>query len=56
MRFAAEKYDPKEFKNNFKHLTNTSIAKYSKEFETCEIEGAIWLYDDLLKYLKELTG
>ena len=51
-RFAAEKYDAKDFKNNFQHLTNTAIAKFSTEFETCEIEGALWLNTQLEKYLK----
>ena len=53
LRFGAEDYDINEFYNKFvafvninyfrfAHLTNNSIAKYSKKFETSEIEGNMW--------------
>ena len=42
VRFGAEEYDINEFYNRFAHLTNNSIGKYSKKFETSEIEGNMW--------------
>lgn len=33
IRFCAEDYSVDNLKNNFQHLTNNSIAKFSKYFE-----------------------
>ena len=41
IRFAAEDYDMKNTKNKFSHLTNNSIAKYSKNDDN-RIPGNMW--------------
>jgi hypothetical protein len=41
-RFSAENYNADNVNNLYSHLTNNSIAKYSKNFDNSEIEGNMW--------------
>lgn len=55
VRFAAEDYEEKQW-SKFSHLTNNSIAKYSKHFDTSEIEGNMWTCTQLGEFFKDITG
>ncbi len=52
IRFGAEDYNIEDINNLFSHLTNNSIAKYSKNFFDNKIEGNMWDIEMLKEYLK----
>ena len=52
IRFAAEDYEMGTLKNKFMHLTNNSIAKYSKQWKESHIEGNMWDTKMLNDHLK----
>ena len=56
VRFAAEDYEYNKVGNKFSHLTNNSIAKYSKSDEAKIIDGNMWDVNQFNDYLKGLTG
>jgi tubulin monoglycylase TTLL3/8 len=56
IRFSAIDYDPKEVSNKFIHLTNNSIAAYSKEFDSSHIKGNMFFQSEFEQFLKETTG
>ena len=56
IRFAAEDYEYNKVGNKFSHLTNNSIAKYSKSDEAKIIDGNMWDVNQFNDYLKGLTG
>lgn len=37
-------------------MTNNSIAKYSSQFYSSEIEGLMWSQEQFVEYLRNLTG
>jgi len=55
IRFAAEDYEDGKIGNKFAHLTNNSIAKYSKN-DDHRIEGNMWDVKQFNDHLKSLTG
>jgi len=52
VRFGAEDYNADDINNLFSHLTNNSIAKYSKNFLDNKIEGNMWDCETFVEYLK----
>ena len=56
LRFSAEDYALKDFKNIFSHLTNNSIAKHSEHFGDTKIEGDMWEIESFRKFLVENYG
>ena len=52
IRFAAEDYEKGNAKNKFAHLTNNSIAKYSKSDQAKKIDGNMWDVNQFNDYLK----
>ena len=56
IRFAAEDYENgNKGENKFSHLTNNSIAKYSKKDDK-RIPGNMWDTTQFSQYLIKLTG
>ena len=54
LRFSAEDFTFDDLNNQFAHLTNNSIAKYSENFKKeTKIEGDMWSLEEFKKYLKE---
>ena len=54
LRFSAEDFTFDDLNNQFAHLTNNSISKYSKNFKTeKKIEGDMWSLEEFKKYLNE---
>jgi len=54
LRFSAEDFSFDDLNNQFAHLTNNSISKYSKNFKTeKKIEGDMWSLEEFKKYLNE---
>ena len=51
IRFAAEDYEYSKVTNKYAHLTNNSIAKYSKHDDK-KIEGNMWDINQFNDYLK----
>jgi len=59
VRFSSERYDMSNLKNNYSHLTNSSINRHNpdKEKEKSFIgESCKWTVERLLVYLKEHFG
>ena len=51
IRFAAEDYEFTKVNNKFAHLTNYSVAKYSKK-DDHTIEGNMWDTTQMSDYIK----
>lgn len=56
LRFSIENYSDEEISNPYIHLTNNSISKKSKKFETSNIEGCMWSLQQFQDYLIRETG
>jgi tubulin monoglycylase TTLL3/8 len=51
LRFSLENYSDDNLSNPFIHLTNNSISKTSKKFDTSEIKGCMWSIEQFQDYL-----
>jgi tubulin monoglycylase TTLL3/8 len=56
LRFSVEDFELTNINNVFAHLTNNSIAKNSKNFETSAIKGCMWHVDQFKSYLSSVFG
>jgi tubulin monoglycylase TTLL3/8 len=57
IRFCAEDFTLSDLDNNFQHLSNNSIAKYSEQFQDMMIgEGNMWSMATFQQYLQQGTG
>ena len=53
-RFCAEDYSLNDINNLYSHLTNNSIAKYSKHFNDTKIQGNMWEVENFISHLDEM--
>jgi tubulin monoglycylase TTLL3/8 len=53
LRFAVENYEGSSLSNLFIHLTNNSISKNSKKFDSSQIQGCMWHSEQFSEFLME---